>query len=109
MNGVECEMLGYSKQEKDAVIRQYLSPGGSQVPPHCRDCGEELTFRLDYQNRDAKFRILVDCPGCANGFSWRSEFEVEGWDALHLQYFGERVRTNDMIRCPLCDCTITLF
>lgn len=102
-------MPGYSKEEKDAIVRQYLSPGGSQVPPLCRLCGEELKFRLDYRNRERESQILVDCPGCANGFSWKSVPEAESWDPLHMEYFEERMHRNQVIRCPLCDCSITFF
>lgn len=97
-------MPGFSRDEKSEIVREFFSGASPEDLPVCGHCGEEFDIRLDYA--DESVLIWVECPGCANGFSWRPPPVSSGWQALHLKYFVERVRDDRPIRCPYDDCFV---
>ena len=98
-------ILGYSEVEKASIVRAYLGPGGSGDPPLCPLCSEEFSFVIIYQV--APPFLEVNCPGCANGFTWTPSEETRTWSDLHLRYFSERIELNLEIRCPYDDCLVS--
>ncbi|HUG42909.1 MAG TPA: hypothetical protein VMN76_01600 [Acidobacteriota bacterium] len=94
-------MPGYSRAEKNEIVREFFSGAGPEDLPVCGHCGEEFEIRMEYLKESVLVR--VDCPGCANGFSWRPPAATSDWQALHLQYFSERASDDRPIRCPYDD------
>ena len=99
-------LLGYSRAEKEAIIRSYLGAGAEAEWPLCRHCGEDFAFALDSQ-QGGESRVRVHCPGCANGFTWSQLNSAEPWELLHLDYFRERFAASQPLRCPVDDCGVT--
>lgn len=96
--------LGFSRDEKEQIVRDYFGPAGSEETPRCPHCGEELDFRQEPGS--GAIRLVVNCRECANGFSWEPQAEVRPWEDLHLRYFVERYRSGQRPRCPVDDCFI---
>ena len=99
-------MAEYSEKEKDEIIRDYFGPPGADENPRCLMCGEVLRFEILSQGGSGKFQISVSCPDCRANFSWEQSQQQQPWKSLHLQYFLERYRADDPIRCPLDDCYV---
>ena len=95
-----------SKEEKDEIIRDYFGPPGAEENPRCPGCGEVLRFDALHDTGSSLFRIEVSCPDCKANFSWEQNLLHQPWKDLHLQYFMERYRTHQLIRCPLDDCYV---
>lgn len=103
MNG---DRLGFSKEEKEAIIRSYFGADADPGWSLCRLCGEDFVFRLDL-DPEAGARVRVHCTGCAGGFTWRQSLPAGRWKSLHLSYFEERYRLSQPLKCPLDDCIVT--
>ena len=48
----------------------------------------------------------VNCDDCCCSFIWQQPVEVWPWKPVQLQYFVERYRAGEAIRCPRDDCNI---
>ena len=100
-------MAGYSSQEEDQIIRDYFGPPGGEENPRCPGCGKVLRFDLDYATVGNRLRLRVSCSECATSFIWQQPHQEQTWKPLHLQYFVERYRMGQTIRCPVDDCYIS--
>ena len=96
-------ILGYQREEKESVIREFFTLGGR---PLCVHCGEEFDIRLSYGARK-EVTLAVSCRGCANGFTWSPPRNPSTWEPLHLDYFEERRRAGAELRCPFDDCGVS--
>lgn len=101
-----AERAEYSQQERDEIVRDYFGPSGAEETPRCPHCGELLQF----DNRHVpggRFQMQVNCPACHRAFGWEQTSLEQPWKPIQLNYFVERYRVNDTIRCPVDDCYIT--
>ncbi|MBI4445947.1 MAG: hypothetical protein HY645_08545 [Acidobacteria bacterium] len=94
----------YTVEEKDQIVREYFGPAGATESPLCPRCGEVLKFKRSRSKED--FLLVVSCPECRSGFVWRQLKPEQSWKPLHLEYFIERHRMGDVLRCPVDDCYI---
>lgn len=99
-------MLGFDQQEKEEIIRQFLGPGGSEDAPRCSHCGEVFQFRILHCTPGWDVSIAVDCPECANGFSWRQYRAPRPWTRLQMRYFLECLEADQPLICPADDCLV---
>ena len=95
------------KEEKDHIIRDYFGPASDQENPRCPHCGEVFKFSLNYPSKHKHLTISVHCPECSTHFTWKQTSAEQSWNPLHLQYFEERYRIDQTIRCPRDDCYVT--
>ena len=100
-------MVEYSEQEKDEIIRDYFGPLGDEENPRCPCCGEILQFKSNYGSGADCLEIRVSCPDCKGHFTWEQNQPEQPWKPLHLQYFVERYKINQPMRCPFDDCYVT--
>ena len=97
-------MSEYTPEERDQIVRDYFGPAGADAPPRCPNCGETLLFtRLD---RAEKFTVRISCSECQSSFEWKKGRDQEAWKPLHLEYFLERFRSGNKLRCPFDDCYV---
>jgi len=91
-------------EEVDELVREFLRFDECSVPI-CRNCESEYEFEFDYSE---ELRIRVRCPGCGRTMTWQQEKPVEVWSGLHVNYFLERYREGEPIRCPYDDCQVSV-
>ena len=96
----------YSEKEKEEIVRDYFGPPGTEENPRCPTCGEVLRFDALHDSGSSLFRIEVSCPDCKANFSWEQNRLHQPWKHLHMQYFMERYRAHEPLRCPLDDCYV---
>lgn len=99
--------MSYSDQEKDRILRDYFSLASKEESPRCPGCGEVLQFAVNYSSESSSSQIQVSCPDCQARFTWEQSRAEQPWKPLHLAYFLERYRLNDVLRCPFDDCFVT--
>lgn len=99
-------MKKFTDEEKDQIIREYFGPAGAGENPRCPFCGEVLDFDSGFRSDISAFRIRVSCSDCGAGFVWEQHRPEQPWRPIHLQYFLERYRLGDVLRCPLDDCSV---
>ncbi len=100
-------MAHYSDKEKEEIIKHYFGPSEEGENPRCPHCGELLHFKSIYDSPDPHLKIAVSCPDCQAHFTWNQPGSGEPWKPLHLDYFLERYRIGQSIRCPFDDCYVT--
>jgi transcription elongation factor Elf1 len=100
-------MGDYSQPEKDEIIKGYFGPAEDRENPRCPDCGEVFQFESNCDSGTGLLKIEVSCPDCGGRFSWQQPRLTQPWQPLHLQYFLERQRMGQSIRCPFDDCYVT--
>lgn len=100
-------MNNYSEEEQKKIIKNYFGPSENGENPRCSQCGDILHFKTIYASEKPHLKISVSCPDCQSHFIWHQPSSQEPWKSLHLDYFMERHRIDQPIRCPFDDCYIT--
>jgi hypothetical protein len=102
-------MAEFSPEEQDEIIRDYFGPSGAEETPRCPRCGDLLQFDVRHAS-GTHFQMQVSCSDChTTDFHWEQTEPEQPWKPLHLNYFVERYRLNERIRCPIDDCYISFF
>jgi hypothetical protein len=94
-------------EDEEQVVKEFFSPEGSQDPPLCFRCSEELDIVLDYRGLKNEMMVRVSCPGCTLSFDWHAWRPMKPWKPLHLAYFRERLEIGETLRCPYDDCLVS--
>ncbi|MGH9341490.1 MAG: hypothetical protein ACRD1R_18355 [Acidobacteriota bacterium] len=100
-------MPEFTDSEKDQIIRGYFSSDGKEEKPGCPHCGEFLNFQSEFDAASRRQMLKVFCPECRAAFTWWQDNLDQSWSPLHLQYFLERYRTGQPVRCPIDDSRVT--